>query len=69
MNNIASQRKKLGITQADLARQLRWSQSRIANYESGARTPTLSVCRKIITALNELGAECTLDGVFPPQAA
>ena len=32
MNNIAEQRKKLGISQAVLASSIGWGQSRIANY-------------------------------------
>lgn len=35
MNNIANERKKLGITQSALAGACGWNQSRLANYESG----------------------------------
>ncbi|HDL7533923.1 TPA: helix-turn-helix transcriptional regulator [Yersinia enterocolitica] len=42
MNQIAEERKRIGVTQADLANKLHWSQSRIGNYESGARTPGAS---------------------------
>lgn len=38
MNNIANERKKLGITQSALAGACGWNQSRLANYESGIRT-------------------------------
>ena len=37
MNRIAELREAAGITQAALHRKLNWKQSRLANYESGAR--------------------------------
>lgn len=67
MNNISAVRKKTGVTQQQLADLLGWKQSRIGNYEAGVRTPDLSSCRKIVGALNTLGAECSLDTVFPPK--
>jgi putative transcriptional regulator len=67
MNNISAVRKKTGVTQQQLADLLGWKQSRIGNYEAGVRTPDLSSCRKIVNALNRLGAECSLDSVFPPE--
>lgn len=67
MNNISAIRKKTGFTQQQLADLLGWKQSRIGNYEAGVRNPDLSSCRKIVSALNSLGAECSLDSVFPPE--
>ncbi|EMG3683458.1 TPA: helix-turn-helix transcriptional regulator [Serratia marcescens] len=67
MNNISCARKKVGITQQQLASALGWNQSRIGNYESGKRNPDLSTCRRIVEVLNSLGAECSLDSVFPPK--
>lgn len=67
MNNIAKERKKLGLTQNALAKKLNWGQSRISNYESGLRNPSLSDCRSIVLALNKLGSETTLDDIFPPN--
>ncbi|MGS3503238.1 helix-turn-helix transcriptional regulator [Citrobacter koseri] len=67
MNLIAEQRKKISVSQAALAQKLGWSQSRIANYEKLNRTPSLSVSRQIIKALNEMGCACSLDEVFPPS--
>ncbi len=66
MNKISFERKKIGMTQQQLADVLGWKQSRIGNYESGIRTPDLRSCRQIISALNTQGVECTLDSVFPP---
>ncbi|EFL7403072.1 helix-turn-helix transcriptional regulator [Escherichia coli] len=67
MNNIANERKKLGITQSALAGACCWNQSRLANYESGIRTPDLESCRRLVKALNKLGSKTTLDGLFPPE--
>ncbi|HDX5076684.1 TPA: helix-turn-helix transcriptional regulator [Enterobacter kobei] len=41
MNNIAKQRKEIGVSQAALASAIGWGQSRIANYELNIRTPSL----------------------------
>tara|TARA_R110001592_G_scaffold65634_2_gene201213 strand:+ start:3997 stop:4224 length:228 start_codon:yes stop_codon:yes gene_type:complete len=67
MNLIAAIRKKNAIKQADLVRQLGWRQSRLGNYENHSRVPGLAECRAIVAGLNALGAECTLDDVFPPH--
>ena len=68
MNRIAELREAAGITQAALHRKLNWKQSRLANYESGVRPLKLEDARKIVKALNQLGARCTLDKVFPPAS-
>lgn len=67
MNNIAHWRSSANLTQVQLAKACGWGekQSRISNYEQGTRAPTISVCRKIVNALNACGAKCTLDDVFP----
>lgn len=65
MNRIREIREDAEISQAALHRHLGWKQSRLANYESGARTPSLDDSRAIVSALNELGAPCTLGDVFP----
>ncbi|MCU5775089.1 helix-turn-helix transcriptional regulator [Erwiniaceae bacterium BAC15a-03b] len=68
MNNIAQQRKKIGISQAVLASAIGWGQSRIANYELNIRTPGLNECRQIVEGLKQLGGNCSLDEVFPPNS-
>lgn len=65
MNNIATERKKLGITQSALAGACGWNQSRLANYESGIRAPDLESCRRLVEAFNELGSKTDLDALFP----
>ncbi|KPW26625.1 hypothetical protein ALO83_103780 [Pseudomonas cannabina pv. alisalensis] len=67
MNHVRMIREKAGVTQAALRRALGWNQSRLANYESGLRSPGLSEARLIVLALNELGAICALDDAFPPE--
>jgi putative transcriptional regulator len=67
-NNITTWREKANLTQIELATRCGWtSQSRISNYESGQRVPSLSHCRTIVAALNGAGAQCTFDDVFPPN--
>ncbi|WP_064698666.1 helix-turn-helix transcriptional regulator [Halomonas caseinilytica] len=67
MNRIADIRHKNGIKQKDLAGQLGWPSPRLSNYETGLRTPSLDISRDIVHALQVLGADCTLDDVFPPK--
>lgn len=69
MNRIADERKKLGITQAALAKVCGWTQSRIANYESGIRVPGLNASRHLVMAFSKLGSDVDLDNLFPPKAA
>lgn len=67
VNNIATERQKLGVSQTQLAELLGWGRSRLSNYESHLREPGLSECRSIVDALNALGAQCTLDSVESPR--
>ncbi|WP_079214043.1 helix-turn-helix transcriptional regulator [Ventosimonas gracilis] len=68
MNRIREARRAAGIAQADLYRKIGWGQSRLGNYERGVRVPALNDCRRIVAALRALGADCTLDDVFPEPA-
>ncbi|WP_439412950.1 helix-turn-helix transcriptional regulator [Enterobacter ludwigii] len=65
MNNIAQQRKAIGLTQAEFASALGWKPSRISNYELSIRKPGLEDCRLIIDGFIKLGADCSLDDIFP----
>ncbi|MCE9664502.1 helix-turn-helix domain-containing protein [Halomonas sp. M5N1S17] len=67
MNRIIELRNKHRIKQIDLANQLGWHQARLSNYEHGRRGPSLEDSRAIVTALQALGVDCTLDDVFPPK--
>lgn len=66
MNQVRTIRERADVSQAALRRHLGWNQSRLANYESGLRSPGLQEARLIVEALNKLGAKCTLDDAFPP---
>ncbi|WP_426576749.1 helix-turn-helix transcriptional regulator [Xenorhabdus stockiae] len=66
MNQIKKIRVGLGVTRKKLAEKVGCTPGAIGHYESGRRTPDLAVSRTIIAALGELGAEITLDEVFPP---
>lgn len=73
MNNLKEFRIKANLSQFKLAELCGWTKPnqsfspRIANYESGHRTPSLSDSRRMVRVLNENGAKCTLDQVFPPN--
>ncbi len=53
------------ISQKKLSEKIGVSQGQIALLESGKRNFSLSVCWKIVTALNELGTKCKFSDVFP----
>jgi putative transcriptional regulator len=65
MNALKATRKKVGVTQTQLAERVGLTQAAIGHYETGRRMPGLNECRRIVAALNELGAECDLADVFP----
>lgn len=67
MNKIQEYRKLVNLTQSDFAKALNITQGAIGHYETGRNTPSLEMSRKIIRTLNEHGANCTLDDVFPNE--
>lgn len=67
MNKIQQIREAAGIKQVELCGHLDWRQSRLSNYETGNREPGLHEARQIVGALNDLGANCSLEDVFPPE--
>jgi len=67
MTKITEWREKANLTQYELAIRCGWtSQSRISNYESSQRIPSLNDCRIIVSALRDSGVDCSFDDVFPP---
>lgn len=73
MNFLKSYRNQVGKTQLQLASESNLgTSSRIANYESGIREPSLEDCRSLVAALasagavNDAGELVSLDDVFPP---
>jgi putative transcriptional regulator len=68
MNQIKNYRNSIGATQKQLGDAVGVGQSTIDRYESGVRKLRVNQCWKIVNALNELGAKCKFDDVFPnPQ--
>ncbi len=52
MNVIKELRQKAGLTQHELARYANTSQSAIASYEGGKKSPTLATLARIATAIH-----------------
>ncbi|MEE3609366.1 helix-turn-helix transcriptional regulator [Avibacterium paragallinarum] len=67
MNKISEYRKATNLTQTEFATLLNLTQGALGHYESGRRTPDLDTARRIVRLLNENGATCSLDDVFPLQ--
>lgn len=67
MNRIKEFREKARMTRADLGGAVGVHPSAIGHYEDERRVPSLERSREIVVALNEAGANCSLDDVFPPE--
>jgi putative transcriptional regulator len=67
MSNLKETRKRVGLTQAELAAAVGLTQGAIAHYENERREPGLDECRSIVKALNKKGAKTSLDKLFPPK--
>lgn len=68
MQQIRDIRKRANISVNDLAEIIGTEASAVYHYESNRRTPDFNQCWKIVNALNQLGANCSFDDVFPnPQ--
>lgn len=69
MNNLSHYRKKLGITQNDLAKELGCTKGNVSHYENDRRKADLDVCRKLVVFFNQKGVMVTIDDLFPPKIA
>lgn len=69
MNYISRYRKKLGLTQTDLAKELGCTKGNISHYENGRRKADLEVCGQLVSFFNNNGINVTIDDIFPPKAA
>lgn len=67
MNRIKEFRESVGMTQEAFGSYISKTQGAVAHYENAVRTPDLDTCREIVNALNDNGANVTLDDVFPPK--
>ncbi len=59
MNGILTKRKKIGITQSELARLLGVTQANISAWENGTALPSASKLPELAKALN-----CTIDELY-----
>ncbi|EKO3629015.1 helix-turn-helix transcriptional regulator [Vibrio metschnikovii] len=65
MNNIKEYRNSIGITQKRLGKAVGVGQSTIDRYENGVRKINYQTAWMIVDSLNQLGAHCSFDDVFP----
>ncbi|HHG9944784.1 TPA: helix-turn-helix transcriptional regulator [Yersinia enterocolitica] len=65
MNRICEYRGKAGLSQKNFAELMGVTQSAIGHYETGRRTPNISVCKRIVACLGSVGIECDLGDLFP----
>lgn len=69
MNTLAEWRRKANLSQGALADEAGCSQAYICQLEQGSRSePGLTIGRNIVRVLNEHGAPCSLDDVFPARS-
>lgn len=66
MTNLRTIREKSNITPEKLAEESGFrSATKIKNFEEGKSSLRVSDAMAIVRALHRLGANCTLDDVFP----
>ncbi|SFN77107.1 putative transcriptional regulator [Izhakiella capsodis] len=69
MNKLRYFRRKVGMTQYELASLAGFTAGAISHYERGRRGLDLTGCRLLVNILNSKGANAGIDDVFPPDAA
>ena len=62
MRGLIEKRKCIGLTQKELADQIGVNQSTLANWESGTRSPNVSMLKKLAAALH-----CTVDELLQEE--
>lgn len=65
MSNLKHIRTQIKVNQSAVADLVGVSQGTIGHYENGRRIPDITMCWKIVKALNQLGSNCTFEDVFP----
>lgn len=64
MCNLLPIRKRLGLSQADLARRLEMTQGSITHYENGRQEMPPRVARKLIAVAAELGCAVGFEDIY-----
>jgi len=64
MNTLLAIRKRLKVSQTELAAAIDVTQSAISQYELDVCVPSLSVARKLIKFAAESGVDLTLDSIY-----
>lgn len=69
MNNLRTIRKRLGMTQEELAQEVGLTKGAIGHYENGRREPSVTQCRGLLAVFNKHGESMGIDDIFPPTTA
>jgi putative transcriptional regulator len=64
INSIKTIRKKLKLSQGELAAKLGRSQSCISHYERGERDVDVCTAKAIVSLARKHGHPCSLDSIF-----
>lgn len=65
MQKIRTVREEAGISVGALSARLGKKNCTIYHYERGRRKPDINLCWDIVHSLQELGADCGFEDVFP----
>ena len=65
MQKIRQVRKAAKLSTGDLAKIVGVKNAAFNHYENGRRTPDIHKAWRIVNALNQLGANCSFEDVFP----
>ena len=67
VNKINKYRKKAGLSQTKLgdSMETKTHKATISNYETSRREPKIQVIYQILAVLNENGADCSVEQLFP----
>lgn len=58
-------RERVGMSQAQLGAAIGRTQSAVAHYENGCRTPPVDTARRFLVLANSHGIKLSLDDLYP----